>query len=299
MVVDKALAQVRALFIRACSAGPRDQCSLALHGLAAYSPAMRTLILPLLLLLLAGLSPLAHAERLRIVSDDWAPYLYQENGQPKGIDYEVTNEVFKRLGIEVQWQFLPWRRCLAMVEQGLADAVMDIFRVDSRQGYLVYPDEPMSEVEFVLYQARSRPHPVERLEDLAGLTVGTSPGYVYDGVFAESPLFRREPAPSHEANFGKLALGRIDLLVTDRRVGGYVSRQLGLEQTVEALPLVISRRPQYLGLARKPGREQLAQAFSDELRRFKQEPAYAAINARYLGNRDFPFAVEQQERSTP
>ncbi|MDH1655481.1 transporter substrate-binding domain-containing protein [Pseudomonas mosselii] len=272
-----------------------------LRGFPTLTPprARYKVIHALCLLWLVCLSSLAHAERLRIVSDDWAPYLYQENGQPKGIDYEVTDEVFKRLGVEVQWQFLPWRRCLAMVEQGQADAVLDIFRVDSRQGYLVYPDEPMSEVEFVLYQARSRPHPVKHLEDLAGLTVGTSPGYAYDGDFAESPLFRREPAPSHEANFGKLALGRIDLLVTDRKVGRYVSRQLGLEQNVEALPLVISRRQQYLGLARKPGREQLAQAFSDELRRFKQEPAYAAINARYLGNRDFPIAVEQQERSTP
>ncbi|PZW80516.1 amino acid ABC transporter substrate-binding protein (PAAT family) [Pseudomonas sp. 2848] len=298
MVANKALAQVRALFVHLGAVRSHGQRSLVLPGLAAYSHVMRTLILPLLLLLLAGLSPMAHAESLRIVSDDWAPYLYQENGQAKGIDYEITNEVFKRLGVQVQWQFLPWKRCLAMVEQGLADAVMDIFQVDSRQGYLVYPDEPMSEVEFVLYQARSRPHPIERVEDLAGLTIGTSPGYVYDGTFAESPLFRREPAPSHEANFGKLALGRIDLLVTDRQVGRYVSRRLGLEQAVEELPLVVSRRPQYLGLARKPGREALAQAFSDELRRFKQEPAYAAISARYLGNQDFPFAVEQQERGT-
>ncbi|MEW9681223.1 substrate-binding periplasmic protein [Pseudomonas sp. TE50-2] len=250
------------------------------------------------LVVLVGLSSLAHGERLRIVSDDWAPYLYLEGAQPKGIDYEVTNEVFKRLGVQVQWEFMPWKRCLAMVEQGLADGVMDIFQVDSRQGYLIYPDEPMSQVEFVLYQARSRPHPIERLEDLTGLTIGTSPGYTYEGAFAESPLFHREPAPSHEANFGKLALGRIDLVVTDRRVGRYVSRRLGLEQTVEELPLVVSRRPQYLGLARKPGREQLARAFSEELRRFKQEPAYAAISARYLGNQDFPFAVEQQERGT-
>ncbi|QXI38109.1 substrate-binding periplasmic protein [Pseudomonas xantholysinigenes] len=259
---------------------------------------MRPLIPTLLLLLLVCLSPLAQAERLRIVSDDWAPYLFQDNGQPQGIDYEVTNEVFKRLGIEVQWQFLPWRRCLAMVEQGLADGVMDIFQVDSRLGYLVYPDEPMSEAEFVLYQARQRPHPVARLEDLAGLTVGTSPGYTYNAAFSDSPLFRREAAPTHEANFGKLMLGRIDLLVTDRRVGHYLVRQLGLEQSVEALPLVISRHPQYLGLARKPGREALAQAFAEELRRFKQEPAYAAISARYLGNQDFPFAVEQQDSGT-
>ncbi|MDH0303874.1 MULTISPECIES: transporter substrate-binding domain-containing protein [unclassified Pseudomonas] len=259
---------------------------------------MRTLIPSLLLSLLACLSLPAHAERLRIVSDDWAPYIYQENGQPKGIDYEVANEVLRRLGVDVQWEFLPWKRCLAMIEQGLADAVMDIFKVESRQAFLIYPDEPMSPVEFVLYQARSRPHPIERLEDLAGLNVGTSPGYVYGSGFADSPLFRREPAPSHEANFGKLLLGRIDLLVTDRRVGRYLSRQLGLEQKVEELPLLISHRQQYLGLARKPGRERLAQAFSDELRRFKQEPAYAAINARYIGKPGFPFAVEQQERST-
>ncbi|MCO7567980.1 transporter substrate-binding domain-containing protein [Pseudomonas sp. S 311-6] len=252
------------------------------------------------LLLLACLGPLAQAERLRLVSDDWAPYIYRDNGQPRGIDYEVTNEVFKRLGFDIDWQFLPWKRCLAMVEQGQADGVMDIFRLDSRRPYLVYPDEPMSQVEFVLFQARARRHAVERLEDLAGLTVGTAPGYAYSAAFSESPLFRREAAPTLEANFGKLLLGRIDLLVTDRRGGRYLRRQLGLERQVEELPLVISRHPQYLGLARKPGREQLAQAFAAELRRFKLEPAYAAINARYDGDgADIPDTVEQQERGTP
>lgn len=298
MAMDKALAQIKALSI--CVAGllRGDHGSLAPARAAAYSAAMRTLIPSFLLLLLACLGSPAHAERLRIVSDDWAPYIYQHNGQPKGIDYEVASEVFKRLGVDVQWEFLPWKRCLAMIEQGLADAVMDIFTVESRRSFMIYPDEPMSPVEFVLYQARARPHPVERLEDLAGLRVGTSPGYVYGDGFADSPLFQREPAPNHEANFGKLLLGRIDLLVTDRRVGRYLSRQLGLEHEVEELPLLISHRQQYLGLARKPGREHLAQAFSDELRRFKQEPAYAAINARYLGDQVFPFAVEQQEHST-
>ncbi|AGZ33266.1 amino acid ABC transporter substrate-binding protein [Pseudomonas sp. SWI6] len=253
----------------------------------------------LCLLLFACLSPLALGERLRLVTDDWAPYVYQHDGQPKGIDYEVTTEVFKRLGFDVEWQFLPWKRCLAMVEQGLADGVMDIFETESRKPYMVYPDEPMSDVEFVLFQASVRRHPVTRLEDLTGLTVGTSPGYSYGASFSESPYFRREAAPTHEANFGKLMLGRIDLLVTDRRVGRYLRKQLGLERQVEELPLMISRQAQYLGLARKPGREDLARHFSEELQRFKQEPAYAAINNRYsddFGN--IPGAVEQQERST-
>ncbi|WDY58479.1 substrate-binding periplasmic protein [Pseudomonas sp. PSKL.D1] len=253
----------------------------------------------LCILLLACLSPMALGDRLRLVSDDWAPYVFREAGQPKGIDYEVTNEVFRRLGVEVEWQFLPWKRCLAMIEQGLADGVMDIFETDSRKAYMVYPAEPMSDVEFVLYQASDRRHLISRLSDLAGLRVGTSPGYNYGGAFNESAAFSREAAPSHEANFGKLVLGRIDLLITDRLVGRYVRRQLGLEQQVDELPLVVNRQPQFLGLARKPGREALAHAFSDELRRFKQEPAYVAIIERYIGDvSNLLGAVEQQESST-
>ncbi|MFJ4154436.1 substrate-binding periplasmic protein [Pseudomonas sp. NPDC089752] len=254
----------------------------------------------LCILLLACLSPLAQGERLRLVTDDWAPYVYRDAGQTKGIDYEVTTEVLKRLGIEVEWQFLPWKRCLAMIEHGQADGVMDIFMVESRKAYLVYPLEPMSDVEFVLYQSSRQRHAIHQLSDLTGLTVGTSPGYAYGAEFTDAPGFRREAAPSHEANFGKLKLGRIDLLVTDRLVGRYLRRQLGLEQQVEELPLVISRQAQYLGLARKPGREELAQAFSAELRRFKQEPSYLAIIERYIGDTShLPDAVEQQESSTP
>ncbi|MFK0342927.1 substrate-binding periplasmic protein [Pseudomonas asiatica] len=251
------------------------------------------------ILLLACLSPLAQGERLRLVTDDWAPYAYQHDGQPRGIDYEVTTQVFERLGVEVEWEFLPWKRCLAMIEQGLADGIMDIFQTESRQPYLVYAPEPMSEVEFVLFQASARRHAVKALDDLAGLTVGTSPGYAYGAAFNEAVHFRREAAPTHEANFGKLMLGRIDLAITDRRVGQYLLRHLGLQQQVEELPLVISRQAQYLGLARKPGREALAQAFAAELRRFKQEPAYAAISNRYTGDiGNILNAVEQQESST-
>ena len=158
----------------------------------------------------------------------------------------------------------------------------------------------MSVVEFVLFQARSRRLTVTSLNDLAGLSVGTSPGYTYGAAFNGSSRFRREAAPTHEANLGKLVLGRIDLLITDRMVGRYLMRQLGLEQQVEELPLLISRQTQYLGLTRKPGRESLAQAFAEELQRFKQEPAYAAINNRYTGDiGNILNAVEQQESSTP
>lgn len=254
----------------------------------------------LTILLLSCMSLLARAEQLRIVTDPWAPYVYEENGQPKGIDYEVTAEVFKRLGVDVRWEFMPWKRCMLMVEQGLADGVIDIFQNELRSTQLYYPSEPLSVVEFVLFQANDRPHDIKSLDDLRNLTVGTSAGYDYGPGFLQSTLFQREAAPTQEANFGKLLRGRIDLLITDRRVGRYMLAQLGLGQQISELPLVVIRQKQYLAVRKNAGMDLLAQRFAAELRRFKQEPAYAELQARY-GHvaTSTTETVEQQERSTP
>jgi polar amino acid transport system substrate-binding protein len=232
-------------------------------------------------LLITCLSLRAQGESLRIVTEPWAPYVYLQDGKPTGIDYEITAVVFKRLDIEVQWQFLPWRRCLMMLEQGQADGVLDIFETSERDSHLLYPTEPLSQVEFVLFQAKARPHPFNSMADLKGLTVGVSPGYLYGEEFRQSTLFIQEPAPTLEANLGKLALDRVDLVITDRRVGRYAVRALGLSDQVEELPIVVSRDKHFLALRRDAGMNLLVQRFAAELRRFKQEPAYAALIARY------------------
>lgn len=245
-----------------------------LHGMPAFT-------LVLTALLLTFLSLRAQAESLRLVTEPWAPYVYLQDGKPTGIDYEITALVFKRLGIDVEWQFLPWRRCLMMLQQGQADGALDIFESPERESELLYPSEPLSEVEFVLFQAKARPHLFNRLEDLRGLKVGISPGFLYGKDFRQSTLFEREPAPSLEANLGKLLLGRVDLVITDRKVGRYALKEQGLEDQIEELPLVVSRDQQFLALRRNAGMDLLVQRFAAELRRFKQEPAYAALLARY------------------
>ena len=252
--------------------------------------------------LFACLSFTAYGEKLRIVTEPWAPYVYDDKGSMRGLDYETTVIVFQRLGVEVQWQFLPWKRCLAMLDQGHADGALDIFHSHERDALLLYPSEPLSAVEFVLFYANDRPHPAQTLDDLRGLTVGTSPGYLYGEAFSESSLFDREPAPSHEANFGKLSLGRIELVITDRRVGQHVIKAMGLEGKVSQAPLVVSRQPQFLAVRRGAGMDLLVQRFAAELKRFKQEPAYAALSAKYGGiqaNTAPEHTVEQQESGAP
>ncbi|WP_044871095.1 transporter substrate-binding domain-containing protein [Pseudomonas sp. LFM046] len=241
-------------------------------------PALRYLLVALLTCL--GLA--ARAEPLRIVSEPWAPYVYEENGQPRGLDYETSAIVFKRLGVDVQWTLLPWRRCLAELESGQADAVLDIFQTAERQTQMIYPSESMSDVEFVLFYARQRPYPFNSLADLQGLKIGISPGYWYaNKAFRTSPLFIRESAPTHEANLGKLVRDRVDLVVNDRRAGLFLIHQLGLQDQVGQHSRVVGHDRLYLAFRRHPDLEGMAQRFDEELRRFKQEPAFVQLQARY------------------
>lgn len=233
-------------------------------------------------LLLCSLALAARAEPLRIVTETWAPYVYEENGQPTGLDYEITREVLRRLKVEVQWQFMPWKRCLLEFQQGQADAILDIFRIPEREAQMLFIEEPLSDVQFVLFYARNRPYPYRKLEDLRDLLIGTSPGYWYnDREFRNSRLFSREEAPSHEANFGKLLRNRVDLVVNDRRAGLYLANQLGLGPQLGYNATPVGSDRLYLALRREPRLQALATDFARELQRFKQEAAYARLQARY------------------
>jgi len=254
----------------------------------------------LLATLLACLSFSALGEKLRIVTEPWSPYVIVEDNKVSGLDYETTNIVFKRLGIDVQWQFLPWKRCLMMLEQGDADGALDIFKAAERDDLLLYPNEPLSEVNWVLYQAKARPHEFQSVDDLKGLTVGTSAGYLYTPEFDTSPLFIREIGPSHEANFGKLVRGRIDLMVTDRLLGQQLINQMKLGDQVSQLPTVLSHREMFIALRRNAGMDLLVQRFGAELKRFKREPEYAQLVARYSGERlDMPVHAPVADAMLP
>ena len=240
-------------------------------------------------LLLWGLSLCAQAKTLRLVTEAWPPYVFEQEGQPAGLDYEVTREVLKRLNVDLQLQFMPWKRCLLAMDQGLADGILDIFRKPEREAHMQFVDEPLSDIEFVLFFARSRPFPFRDLADLHGRVIGTSPGYWYhNDAFQTSSAFILEEAPTHEANFGKLVRHRIDLVVNDRRTGLMLSQQMGLETEIGYNATVLGRDRLFLALRKTPELRQMAGAFARELRRFKTEPSYQRLRQRYLESLEPP-----------
>lgn len=222
------------------------------------------------------------ADPLRVVSEPWPPYVFEQSGRYLGVDLEIAEHVLRDLGHEVTWDLLPWKRALHTVKNGDAHAILDIVPNAERIEALHFPDEHLSRNETVLFYHRDRPHPFDSLADLAGLTIGVSPGYTYGSAeFTEAAHFVREPAPTFEANLSKLMRGRIDMVAMDQRVGLYLAQHLGIADRLNYHPTALGSGKLYLAFHRSESLLTLAESFGPALRAFKQTAEYAAILERY------------------
>ncbi|MEH6491485.1 substrate-binding periplasmic protein [Halopseudomonas sp.] len=234
------------------------------------------LLLPLLTCQTALAAP------LHIVSEAWPPYIYEEAGVLKGVDYDVTNRVLNELGYEAQWQLMPWRRALYDTASGSADAILDITPNPEREPQYIFPAEPLSHSESVLFYHIDRPHQFTGLQDLRGLKIGVSAGYVYGNPeFMHADYFSREPAANTEASLLMLMRERVDMVIMNKRVGQFTLRKLGLDQQVAYHPLVISSGALFLAFHRSPDMAALAKRFSSNLSTFKRSGEYLQILQRY------------------
>ena len=144
-----------------------------------------------------------------------------------------------------------------------------------------FPEEPLSESSSVLFHLKGKPYAFAGLKDLKGLTIGTILGYKYSKEFLEAGYFKREPVKTEEQNFHKLLHGRIDMLLTNKNVGLFTAKNMGVLDNVDYLLKPLSGGNNYLAFAKKPGSANLAEEFSVYLAEFKKTVAFRSILHRY------------------
>lgn len=247
------------------------------------------------LLVLLCVSVVSHAQPLKVCTNEWPPYTLLEEGQVRGIDADLLHLVLTNLGISYDITLEPWRRCLRKMNDGKLDILLDAFYSDERAKTMIFPNELMAESAMVLFHARARPYTINSVDDLTGLRVGTEPGYAYSHeAFAKGTHFIREDAPTLDANVGKLLLGRIDLVITDRAVGLFTAKNMGVQDSIAYSPQPLYSDRVFAAFSRRPAIAALVPSFESELRRVKQTPEYAAILRRY--HQAIPTqTVEQRE----
>ena len=239
-------------------------------------------ILFLLISILVNFTSESRAENdLLVVTDFWPPYVFEENGKIVGADYDVMLAVFSRMGYEVDFRILPWKRCLHMINALEADAILDVSMNEERKDKMYFPQEKISDSSSVLFYLKGKQFDFEKLQDLKGMRIGIILGYEYNKEFLEADYFVREPVSNEKQNFMKLKMNRIDMFLTNKKVGLYNAKKFGFQNDVLFLPNAVSQGSNFVAFSQKPGHDILAKKFSNALHTFKQTDDYAAILEKY------------------
>lgn len=200
---------------------------------------------------------------------DYAPWNWRSGETIIGACAEITEELFKRVGVETDLKFVgPWQRCQALIEQGTVDVNICSFVNEKRKEYSQFIMTPMGFNENAVFVQKGQAFPFERWDDLAkkktAMVLGVSIGQEFDEFLkSKTDVYR---VSTFFQSFHMLARGRVDFIPVGRYSGLAMRNSFGLEDKIIDLkkPLLsgnlhisMSKKSQFLHLL--PAIEQLMQ----------------------------------------
>lgn len=223
------------------------------------------------------------------ILSNYAPFSFQENGQFKGINYEMAKEAFKRMGVEVEFKVFPWQRMLEMAKNGELDGVMDASYNAERAEFLNYPQEPTS-VDFIYFYALpdSSISYGGSMDAIKGKKIAAMRGYSFGDAFTKARkdnLFTVEEGDNFEGNYLKLMEKRVDLMVEYKTLFEYEMKKAGksVSAVKQLTPPVVSDDKQFLVFSKKSSRanQEFIQKFSAALQEIRKDGTYQKIYNSY------------------
>lgn len=219
------------------------------------------------------------AESVRLASLDWPPYT-GATLQGQGETTVLLKQVFTAMGLELQTEFLPWSRAIRASEKAGALYAGYFPEYQTYNPDFILSDSlGISELGFV--EATAKPLGQLSFAQLPQLQLGVVQDYVnldvVDKMISAKQL-QPQLAISDRQNILKVALGRLDLAVIDRRVLAYLLqndpevKRLAAGK-VQFNPSLVELKTLHLALRRESAHQQLLEKFNQQLQKVKSDPA--------------------------
>lgn len=233
----------------------------------------------LLAIILCCTSLGSRSETITLLSIEYPPYTGRSLKQ-EGIISAITVAAFSRVGYVVNIQYRPWARALQEVKDGTGVGILDVWYSKERAVFLEF-SQPLFVSEVGFYARSNNKIDVHDLSKLGKLTIGVVRGSLRPPNF-EAAHLRTEDAVDEANNLLKLAAGRVDLVMTDRRVGDYLlQNQLKpLRSQIVWLTPAIYQFPLYIGFSKRyPGWKNIVADFNTGLASLQKDGTLEKIKS--------------------
>ncbi|MGL1904075.1 MAG: transporter substrate-binding domain-containing protein [Fibrobacterales bacterium] len=167
---------------------------------------------------------------ITIAIDEYPPYTSQTlTGY--GIDCQIVSEVFKKIGVTVEYEFLPSARALMLTKRGHKDATVPwAMRQERLKDYYYSAPIREADIEHFFYIDSNFVWNTAQQDYslLNGKNIGAIIGYNYGEKFEKaslSKIIEVDRIAGLNQNFKKLLAGHLDLVISQKRIGDYTLHQ--------------------------------------------------------------------------
>ncbi|PND36583.1 hypothetical protein C1O66_23225 [Paucibacter aquatile] len=236
----------------------------------------------LLCLLMVAIGPTLPAQaQQRLLSEEFAPINFSENGEAKGLAVEVVQEIQRRLKKELPIEFQPWARAYREVQLGGETALFSMARTPGRERLFKWVGPVVTFYSSIYAPARGG----LRLRSMDDAKRAKSVLVVRDWYTSEelSQLGFRNlvSVADPQAAIRMLLAQRADYFATERLSMPKIMAQAGVPE--DALEIVYSYASAegYIAFSRDTP-DRVVQAWQRALDAMKRDGSFAAIYKRWL-----------------
>jgi His/Glu/Gln/Arg/opine family amino acid ABC transporter permease subunit len=231
------------------------------------------------LIALAILLPLltASAEPLRIgLTGKYPPFnYYNPSGQLVGFDVDVSNELCQRMKRDCVFVPLQWDGMLASLLAGKIDMIV---------GSMAITDERSKEALFShpYYESGAQVFSLDENADLtrAGFKIGVTLGTTYETAVRKR--YKNAAVKTYKGDatiLEDLKSGRLDAMITDKLVGGYMAKQVGIKLFTIG-PVLYEEK---IGIPVRPSETLLATEINSAVDQLRSASRYRELIDQYFG----------------
>ena len=220
--------------------------------------------------------------KLNIVFTEWYPYTYQEGNRAKGFEIDIFRAVMGRMGVKAEFSQFPFKRCLKMIQDGKAHAIISVLKAPDRMSYILFPNASISISKTLFFTRAGKDISYKgSLKDLQKYTIGVISGFTYGKIFDDATYLKKEEVLDAERLINMVVNGRHDLGVENQAVIKGVARKLGVERSIRFLYPPVHTQRLYVGFSKAKGLQKFAADFSEALSQFKRTNEYREILSKY------------------
>lgn len=201
------------------------------------------------------------------------PFMYDVDGQAMGVYPAILAEAFKRMGIPLEMQAVPWKRALSAIDHGQS-GVGGIYKSDERLKKYDYSDKLLDEV-IQVYVLRGMESEFTSVSSLTGKTIGVLSGWSYGEDFdaaARSGKIIVEAVAGDTQNFFKLMRGHVDAVLAVSEVGDMImAGSPDIAKAIVALPIPLSNFPTFLAFNKSANKTEVLAKFNSAIAQMKAD----------------------------